>query len=683
MARGGREDKLRKRAREELTAALRRDDVERAVAAVLALPAADREAELPAVARLFRGALNRARRDGDRARLEFWAARAEREPGLVTAGATADEVAEARWCLYWAAVRAKHWDRARGHLPAFAGRLSERLRLALLAYVDDAGAPPPERLQPFAAAARADPRLGYDGGTPRPAPAAPRAAAEVEAAVLALAGVRGVREFVATIEKWEDSAPELSGPILGVAVKLLPRWILERVRPDGGCDGALEPAAALARFARRLGVPGELGPELGLALRIAGGVARAHPDGIGRDRAEEFFDVIEAAARLAPLRPAAMALAVSTPYPAEALGSALVVFAMLANGPDAGTVSLKVLSLWPLRGELEGRPPEFVIRGIEELLDRPGALAGVLAALPVPTRQGVLAAVPRSLPLELAERFLDEAWGCEEAIPREAWLDALDALLLEARMSAARGVPVERIEEMMVMEAVMASGVVPGPEQLGELRRILRSPEGRRTARQLEAMEAESEGRPLPPAGKRIWARFAARALPFGLPYLELALEQGARKPERIRIVSIYLGEERRRVPDVVEALAGAEREEFPRSAKALVEYLLEGSKGKRELAAQALVYARRRGLRRGICGPLARAFEAEDGRIGEAADDSEAVRDARLEVRLLGRRGRKPAAARGPAGNKSAGAAGARRPTGKRRPAQVTLPFGGKGNGS
>jgi hypothetical protein len=147
--------------------------------------------------------------------------------------------------------------------------------------------------------------------------------------------------------------------------------------------------------------------------------------------------------------------------------------------------------------------------------------------------------------------------------------------------------------------------------------------------------------------------------VPYRISYLEMALENSKGKGERERAAERYLGDRGGDARAMLEAIRSAEREGCPRASKAVLERLVGRLKGDRDGLARALLEAGRLCLRRGIRGPLARAFEAVDTQArARGESESRDVAPARLEVSLLDRRRRPSRAnARGrPAKKRTAG---------------------------
>lgn len=652
MAKESREEAQQRRALDELAAARSRGDAELGVSALLLLSPTSREPHLPWVARLTCAAIAREHRCGNWSRLDFWAARIEREPRLLSGAGAEGGADEAAWALLWACARSKQWDRARRNFAAVAERLRPRLRGAIAGYLDAKGAPGPEPYRALAAApAPADPRLGYDRGQvaahPPPALRAPAVEADVEQAVLAAKASRPAREFVAAVEGWAEATPTLAPSILGLAARLQRGEVLSQMARGGS---ALAPVLSLVGFLHRLRFPAELEDEMGLALRIAAALWTEPKDGLPREDARSFAAIVRAAVPYAGLRSCALALVLKTRFAADARAVGLDLLEELCRLPEASALKLKALLVWTLDAQPSGEPPKWILDALSDLLRRPGELARSLAELPERARWAVLELGPRVLPLQNAEDFWQQTWACADDAAKPKLLDHFDELLFRARGESARRLSPSTIERLMI-EMAQSSGFEPGKDELEELPRFLSSPEGRAMAREIERGFAQSEGGPMPPEARRLWDRFAEQIIPFRISYLETALEQGGRKPERMAAVARFLGGERLQdTRAVLEAIRSAEGEDCRLASKALLEHLLAFLKGNRERLARALLEAGRLRLRRGIRGPLGRAFESADQSDSEGGRaDSQDLLAARLELSLLGRRGRTKDAAMKP----------------------------------
>jgi len=174
----------------------------------------------------------------------------------------------------------------------------------------------------------------------------------------------------------------------------------------------------------------------------------------------------------------------------------------------------------------------------------------------------------------------------------------------------------------------------------------------------------------LPEGARLLWDRFAERIMPYRISYLELALENSNGKSERVRAVERYLGAKSGDALAMLEAIRSAEHGESPLASKALLERLLACFRTDRGVLARALLQAGQMRLRRGVRGPLARAFDAADVHAcGRGEAESREVAAARLEARLMHRR-------RGTSRATAAGKPGEAKPGRKPRHDQRALPL-------
>jgi len=640
VAKRSREERQRQQALEQLPSALKRGNAERAVAALLRLSAPERTRDLRATAFLVRADIARDFQTASWSRLAFWAARSEQEPRLLTEGSTLQEQREAHWALLWGAARACDWARAHVHLSGVAPQLPSQLAAGLKAYVNAHGSPAPQAL-PTLRSRPPNHRLGYDPGQrPRRRVSidTPTCSDEVEPAVLASRALLGPTDFLTAMEKWAAGSPELAPAILHLAARLLSGEIYARLAAGAP---AWHPARAVARLCRQLGAPPDLQAEAASALRVAGAAVIARGAGFGREEAQGLADIAGNASLFPNLCSSAIAVAAHSTFTPEARSIALDMLKELTQRPNGSVLLLKALAVWSAEADPGAAPPRWIEAGMTRMLGCAGELAKCLRQLPVPTQHLVVEAAPGFLQLEDAERFLDQAWSWAEESAKPVLLDGLDELLMRA--CARRGgaaAPPTALMRGMLRELSIAMGLNATDSEFAEM---LDSPFGRQVMGRM--MSADNPDGRLPPAARAIFDRFASRIVPYRISYLEMALVDSRSKSERIRAVEFYLGEKRSDVLAVLEAVRSAELEERALASKALLDHLLGSFRRDRDGLARALLEAGRLRLRRGIRGPLARAFNSADAQArahGEA--DSESVATARLEAGLLARRsGTKP----------------------------------------
>jgi hypothetical protein len=644
MARKSREEKQAKRALEELSAAISRKDAEWAVTNLLQLSPAERAEKLSSVARLFIAEVVHNHCCGNWSRLDFWAARAEREPRLLQAEAdNSNTVHCAVWALLWARARSKQWRQARLHASALVGLLPERLQHAVDVYLAADGAPEPELYREFSTLECSDPRLGYDKGQRTAAiPCEPVEPLQVEGAVLACAALCSSDRFTEVVSRWADASPLLAPAILTLAVRLQRGEILSRMHKG---VTALEPAKAMAVFLQRLQFPPDLETEMELALRVAGALWRDRTGRLEQREARGFASIVEMATAYPRLRSSALALAVNMTLLRDSKGDTacedlskeaeVVAMGLLQNLcrlPGSEMLLLQALLIWASSNSPGDTPPHWISSGLSSLLDRPGELARCLDQAPEHLPKAFIVIGPLALSPQDGEKLFEQAWDWAGDSLKPLLLQVFDKLLLRARgQEASKSLPAVK---RALLEMAYDMGFDPDIDGPGALEQILSSPMAKNL---LQGMISEDEDGPLPPVARRIWDRFSDRVIPFDISYLEMALEQGGRKPQRMLAVERYLGERVRNIQAVFEAIVLAEHRWSRLASKALLDHLLGWLKGDWEGLATALLEASRRRLRRGIRSPLARAFEEADIRaIAEGRTESVAVTSARLELRLL-----------------------------------------------
>ncbi|HUK66432.1 MAG TPA: hypothetical protein VLV17_06350, partial [Anaeromyxobacteraceae bacterium] len=457
-----------------------------------------------------------------------------------------------------------------------------------------------------------------------------------EPAVLACASLRSSRDFAAEIERWAAASPELATSILALAARIQRGEILARMLKGAS---SLDAAQSLASFLARLGpaeaIPDDLREILEddavLALRVASALVRSGP--LGRKEATGADAILRVAARFPRLRPCVFALTLDCSFEAESIAIAQDLLEALCRLPDSGPLWLMALAIADSDGAAAGLPG-WLTAGFAGLLRRPGDVASALAQLPADQRREVLESALQILPLEDAELFLEEAWARADDAMKPVLLSSLEELLDRASEHAGDGLSALEVERIM---AEMASGMGFAPSR-AEIRQMLSSPEGRQIARSLKDERGAEQKGTFPATARRIWVRFADRAIPCSVSYLELALEQDGSKLARMRAVERFLGHSAGDGTAMVDAVWSAEHARCRLASKALLEHLLGVLGGDRQKLAEALLQAIRRRLRQAIRGTLARAFAsadaraAADGRLDVASPE---ILSARLEARL------------------------------------------------
>ncbi|HLL53343.1 MAG TPA: DUF6109 family natural product biosynthesis protein [Myxococcaceae bacterium] len=413
----------RTRALAVLEKGLARKDAELAVEGLLALTPPEREARLGAVVPLFREAVEAARRGRDGARLVFWAARADREPGLVGGDPAVC------WALLWGCARGREWTRARRWFDMLSPALVSRapaLERALDAWLAAEGRPAPEALSGLSfREPSADPRLGREPVRPRvPPPEPPREPEEVDAPVLACCATQPWNVFATAVETWASRASsETSRRIWLLAGRLAVRELLRRLA--AGERQGFEPAALLARAAGEVELPGELVGAFRALLSSLPERTLAHPED-----ARTLAAVAMAIARW-PEHRRFVVEAVAALVVEDAAGPVVLELArQLLRQQESAPLWGLALELWGATGELP-RPPEWLQASLSALLAGDNALLPWLRALSPEDREGVLTQLGLFFPAPRVGELIDRCWdGADELLRHELArmvLDRLDA----------------------------------------------------------------------------------------------------------------------------------------------------------------------------------------------------------------------------------------------------------------
>ncbi|HEY3352690.1 MAG TPA: DUF6109 family natural product biosynthesis protein [Polyangia bacterium] len=658
MGRESAAERQRRRAVDEVRRGVARRDVARTVDYLLTLPREARADLVAPVADLVRNEIAREHRAGRWARLTFLAARIEREPRLLETGAGPPAVRDARWALLWAAINAREWDRARGHLEALELPPSPLAR-ALAALVAARGAPEPAAIAgvPLPAAAVSEAAIGRSQVPVPPPPCTPEA---VEARVLACYAGQAWSVFVATVEHWARAAsPAVARPLLVLAAQLAARELW-------GAAYRGEAAVFIARAARDAGAPAELQAEVLLALRVAVAALPAEEPAAG-PAARRYLAVAGAAASYAALRPVVVATLAGTLLDGDLFVPALAVSEELLRAAPSGALWLKAVTMWAL-GPGEGEPaPAWLVRALEALLGQPGELLAPLRGLPPDRQEAALQALAFALPLPLLERTLDLLWrGRDE--PLGAVLgDVLDVLLARAR-AAAGGRRAERHDpRVRELLAEMAADMGLGGEI--DLDEAMRSPMGRQLQAEAGALLDADESDELPVAVLPVWRRFRDRAVPIHVRFLELALVNAPTAAEAEAALAAHLAAARE-IEAWLRVLEAAALEGCPRATAAVEARLLAVHGADPAALARGLRAAGRLGAPDRLRQALAVALI--DAAAGAAPPLPAAVQEMLLEARMLDprrprRRGRR-------AGGTAPPPAPPRRRRSRRPPVQLDL---------
>lgn len=607
MASETQEETQLRRARAGLAEALAQRDAEGAVAHLLRLPPAERTAPLPATAALLHADAAKSWEAGKWNRLVFWAVRLEREPGLAPQPA---EAAALRWSLLWGCVRCREWSRARGLLDALAPQLPEPLAQLIDALISSQGAPEALTWARLSTALPPpDPRLGYEPLAPAKArllapPAPPAAESEVEPRLLALFASPGPLDRVAVVTAWvEASAGPVRVSLLLQAAALLAGDLLR----GAGTAALAGPARFIARASQDTGSPQALQAEVSLALRaVASWLPAVVTD---RAQAELLLAVGRAAAAYPALRGQVEGSLLGHMFEPGCTALALeLAAALLAKAPSLQVWLKAVLLLHHETGSR--RQPSWLEPGLVHALAQAADLLQALQALELDRAQVLLCTVVERAPLPLAEQLLELLWTAEPVRPVAA--SAFEALF--DRVSPPPP-PADQSQAMARLKEMARAMGLP----LRELERMKGSP---MVQEMLDALEqGDEDEREVTPQGRALWQRFAARLVPHGIQFLQLALEVSESDAEDERAVALFLsrGREPGKPKDMSEAFA-AIRQGLDQGCEFAVDDLTAALPvrfaGQPEQLARGLQLAERIGAPRSLLVALARGLQlaAEKG---------------------------------------------------------------------
>ncbi|HXD53924.1 MAG TPA: DUF6109 family natural product biosynthesis protein [Solirubrobacteraceae bacterium] len=290
MARPDPEAERRKRAEEDLTKALRRGDLDLALASLEKLRRNLPPTALDKVGPIFRRAVADAHRTSQWARLQALAVREAGIPGLPAASGGPGEADACRWALLWGCVRSRDFPRARSLAEALAPGLHAHPALArcLEEILDREGAISDDLLAALPESIRRapDPRLGHDPPPVRPeAPRAPATAEAAHEAVLLAAHRLTWAGLADLLGRWiAQASPAVASAIRKTALRVARREILSRFRDGAPLGPAARVVVSVVGPAPR--APEEIGALLE-SMRLGackGGAAfdlDRDPDGVG------------------------------------------------------------------------------------------------------------------------------------------------------------------------------------------------------------------------------------------------------------------------------------------------------------------------------------------------------------------------------------------------------------------
>jgi hypothetical protein len=455
MARGNdRKGKQERRARDEIEKGLSRGDVALSVEAFGELSAGDRRAFEARVGALLRPAVAAAHEARAWATLSHLAARAERAPAIVEAGASGVEAGDAWWALLWGCVRQQ--DRAR------AGRIAARLAPALgdspaLAAALAAGLEGLDggALDAQLVAALPPGLLGTNDAAPEPLRAAPRGD-RVEGAVLALCGSRPWAVAADVIERWGRQLPPGEGAAaLTLAGRLAAREVLARISARKPLPEESLPLLLVA--ARALPGAPALEAPLAVALRVL--LVEASAAEPRRGLVAEL-PAVAAALAAYPGQRAAVASALET-LPLDGLDAfdALQLHERLLPASRSAALWVQAAACWT-RAELasgERRSPSLAALRAALARIEPAAFSpGLLRSLPPGSLVDGLALLGRIGTLDAIERVFEGCFPMANA-PVVAGLSAMVGGLMgragsviAAKMQAQLGGAMEGGVERMI-----------------------------------------------------------------------------------------------------------------------------------------------------------------------------------------------------------------------------------------
>jgi hypothetical protein len=606
---------------------LARGDIVGVATRLLQLSPSERGPFMGAVARMVRGEIAQAQHKGTWHQLTYWAARYEREPGLVEAGASDGEGLAAHWALFWGCARAGEWRRAGLHLVEVREPLAARapaLALALSQYVKNLG-----QLEPLlgpdlwawmpktslpglaegqGACARSGPGVGSseEGGARNPPRDArslrrmgppPTNLEDVERALLDCYRTTVFSRFQATVLDWLGRVPASHQRALRLlAVPLAVHVQLERsTSPSANGHRSWVPAAFAGRLICEEDAPPELAEEALLLFRmLSAELARAIPKGQkGESRREEIQALasVAEAAMLYPQHRRLVEAALAHGAPVEALLGAgasrilLPIFERLLRIEASVPLWRRALQLWYLAHEKEKTkrlpPPRWLDEALERLLKTPEKWVSWLRGRTPDERSEDLAAFSELLSVPLCADLVDVLWGAvgttggtDEELCGE--LAKMVLRLLERQQSARRG-PAGSFKMgrrfIVAIAAEMGFDLSEVPDDLIQFA-LDGTPEGREIQRQLGSA-APLDPSQLDDTERALWARFGERVLPYEIDFLEIALCLERSPAKRKQLVARFLGT-RDDIVVQLELLRDAHNAERPRAQNALQRQVLE-----------------------------------------------------------------------------------------------------------
>lgn len=413
MAKDARVAKQQQRAREDLAKALKRDDAELAVRALVSLPPADRKPLVARVAPLFAELVQSARRAQRWSAFPGYAARVENEPELLTCLDRASTRAEVEWALMWGAVHNQQWDNATRWwqtLEPVVETAAPVLSQALTAWVDSRGTPTVAEITPLhlgsPGSAPGDPHRGLEPIRPsRRTIPPPLTTAEVEQAVL-MAASQGWDPLQECVLQWLGRERAMDGSLAMVAGPLCTWELLKRVA--SGSRHLAEPVELLARLV-------EVAPEDALAsecrLVFRAVATRVHADPISN---EDLVHALVASGKaLMPSSPHLVRDAfLHMEFGIPVIPEVLPFMEQLFHQDESAEVLAKAMRMLRTAARQSITDvPTWLAQATRLILQRhPGRLTAALKAQDGSGLHAVLQVVVELLPPALAEQLLEEIW---------------------------------------------------------------------------------------------------------------------------------------------------------------------------------------------------------------------------------------------------------------------------------
>lgn len=453
MARKDPDSERRKRAGEDLDKALRRGDLDLALASLEKMRRDFPPGALERVAPALRRALLDAHRMSQWARLHALAVRTEGIPALLETGAGACEAEAGRWALLWGCVRSRDFVRARAlgrtlgpslaGPPAVARCLTEILDLEGNVS-DDLLAILPESLR-----RGTDARLGHDAPPARaetpPAPTSPESAREAVLLAVHRLPPLGLADC---LERWITEASPAVAEAIRTPARLAARWqILRRFRDGAPLGAAVRVLLAAVNRANRTR---EEVATLIEAIRLASTRSGAAPD---LERDPDGLALLGRALLPEPTFGAAGARWLVSVTGAAAAGPGsdrLFERALQAHPADLALWALVCSHVVDPDDDRAPRPPSWLWQGLERLCADAGVLARSWTAVPADQVGPLVGRLTASIPLTLGLRLVEQSWPAASAELRghlchlagelsdegfsRADLDELDELDLDASM---------------------------------------------------------------------------------------------------------------------------------------------------------------------------------------------------------------------------------------------------------